>query len=165
MRTEHQPDSKVERLRTYGALNRNPERVTEGFFTECEFCDPRDLVQVKYEMLRLVFADERTVKEAARVFGFSRPSFYKAQSAFNREGLPGLVPKKRGPRGGHKITGEVMEFIKEVYEEYPSMSIQEIMGFVKDRFDVTVHRRTMERTVARLKKKPREHRREQSGSV
>jgi hypothetical protein len=37
-----------------------------------EFFDPRDLVQVKYEMLRRVRIDGASVSQAARDFGFSR---------------------------------------------------------------------------------------------
>ena len=55
------------------------------------FFDPEDLVQVKYEMLRRVREDGQAVTQASAAFGFSRPSFYEAQVAFERAGLPGLV--------------------------------------------------------------------------
>jgi hypothetical protein len=43
-------------LRKYGALNPNPQKVTEKMLADSalQFIDPRDLVQVKYEMLRAV---------------------------------------------------------------------------------------------------------------
>lgn len=58
--------------------------------------DPRDLVQVKYEMLRRVSAEGHSVVQSAKAFGLSRPSFYQAQAALQREGLAGLLAKKRG---------------------------------------------------------------------
>jgi len=45
----------------------------------------RDVVQVKYEMLRRVRVDQVPMARAARAFGFSRPAFYQAQA----------VPRKR----------------------------------------------------------------------
>jgi len=50
-------DPKYETLRQYGALNRAAEAVRDEFFINHEFFDPRDLVQVKYEMLRRVRID------------------------------------------------------------------------------------------------------------
>ena len=49
-------DDKTESLKKYGALNPNPQKVVEETFSDSrlEFFDPRDLVQVKYEMLRAV---------------------------------------------------------------------------------------------------------------
>ena len=62
------------------------------------FFDPEDLVQVKYEMLRRVREEGAAVTQASAAFGFSRPSFYAAQAAFQEAGLPGLVPQRPGPR-------------------------------------------------------------------
>jgi hypothetical protein len=52
-------------------------------------------VQVKYEMLRRVQAEGKSVTDASAGFGFSRPSFYQALSAFERDGLAGLVSSAR----------------------------------------------------------------------
>ena len=58
----------------------------------------RDLLQVKYEMLRQVRVENQAVSHVAEAFGFSRPSFYLAQAGFAARGLAGLIPQKRGPR-------------------------------------------------------------------
>ena len=106
---DHNPDeSKREALRQQGTLNPRPRDVTHPLFQDSEFFDARDLVQVKYEMLREVQVEDRPVSQSATAFGFSRPSFYQAQSAYAQGGLSGLVPRKRGPRGAHKLTPEVM---------------------------------------------------------
>ena len=85
-------------LRQTGTLNPRPDRVADELFGGSDFFDPNDLLQVKYEMLRRVRQDDFTVRQAAQLFGFSRPSFYQAQEAFTRGGLGALVPQKRGPR-------------------------------------------------------------------
>src|SRR5579863_9069249 len=79
--TKHR-DPKSDALRERGAFNPHPERVTAELFPQSEFFDARDLPQVKYEMLRRVQKDGVAITRAAEAFGFSRPSFYQAQTAF-----------------------------------------------------------------------------------
>ena len=62
-------------------------------FADHEFFDARDLVQVKYEMVRRVEAEGASVTDAAAAFGFSRPSFYQAQTALQLHGLAGFCPR------------------------------------------------------------------------
>ena len=54
-------DPKVEALREERTLNPRPEAVTDEAFAASEFLDARDLVQVKYEMVRRVRVDGETV--------------------------------------------------------------------------------------------------------
>ena len=107
------PPSKRDRLRELGALNPHPDRIRAPWFRSGDFFDPDDLVQVKYEMLRHVRVDGASKAEAAALFGMSRPTFYQAESAFASEGLPGLLPKQRGPKGAHKLNSVAMTFIEE----------------------------------------------------
>ena len=101
-------------LRDNGTLNPRPQDVKNETFQDSDFFDSDDLLQVKYEMLRLVEVDKQSVSEAAKAFGFSRPSFYQAQAAFQDAGLSGLLPHKRGPRSGHKLTPDLMSFVAEL---------------------------------------------------
>ena len=68
-------------------------------FQENEFFDPHDLVQVKYEMLRRVSVENASVTEATEEYGVSRPTYYQTKASFDKGGLAGLVPRKRGPHG------------------------------------------------------------------
>ena len=52
-------DAKSRVLREQGSLNASPQDVSDPLFHDSAFFDPLDLVQVKYEMLRRVQADER----------------------------------------------------------------------------------------------------------
>ncbi len=148
-------DDKSDSLRRRGCLNPDPEGVKDELFEASEFFDPQDLVQVKYEMLRRVWADQRTVSRAAADFGFSRPSFYEAQRHFDQEGLVGLVPKKRGPRGAHKLTPEIVAVLEKALAEDPSLRPGALVELVRTRFSKTVHPRTIERALTRRKKKLR----------
>jgi hypothetical protein len=146
-------DPKVEALRADGALYRRADQVTDPVFATHEFFDPRDLVQVKYEMIRRVEVEAQPVAPTAAAFHFSRPSFYQAQRAFQQRGLAGLLPKKRGPRGGHKLTAEIVAFLKAVQERDPSVRPTDLARRVADRFATTVHPRSIERALVRQEKK------------
>jgi hypothetical protein len=41
-----------------------------------------------------------SIVDVSSTFGVSRPTFYQAQTAFERGGLMGLLPKLRGPKTG-----------------------------------------------------------------
>jgi transposase len=146
-------DPKVESLRQQGTLNPRPEDVTDELFQTSEFFDVRDLVQVKYEMLRRVEKEGRPITEAATAFGFSRPSFYQAQSAFEEGGLAGLAPHKRGPKEAHKLTSKIIDFLQQIRQDDPSLHSADLVSRVAKRFGVVVHPRTIERGLARRQKK------------
>jgi transposase len=96
--------------------------------------------------------EKRAVSESAKVFGFSRPSFYQAQAAFEQSGLAGLIAQKPGPRGGHKLTPTVMEFLTEARVAEPSLRPERLASLVKKNFGVQVHPRSIERQFLRQKK-------------
>ena len=122
----------------------------DGAFASGEFFDARDLVQVKYEMVRRVEADGVSVSAAAGAFGFSRQSYYTAARALADEGLAGLVPAKPGPRGAHKLTDEVLDHLEGLRAE-PTRRWARASSCraVAERFGDTVHRRSVERALAR----------------
>jgi hypothetical protein len=95
--------SKAEILLEDGTLNPAPEKVRDPKFRQSEFFDPSDAVQVKYEMLRRVCIENASVTDASAEYGISRPTYYQAKASFDGAGIAGLVPKKRGPRGAHKV--------------------------------------------------------------
>lgn len=146
-------DPKVDALRADGALNRHADQVTDSVFATHEFFDPRDLVQVKYEMIRRVEVEAQPVATTAAAFHFSRPSFYQAHHAFQQRGVAGLLPRKRGPRGGHKLTADIMAFLQVEREREPSVRPTELARRVADRFATSVHPRSVERALARQEKK------------
>jgi transposase len=148
------PDPKLAALKVSGTFNAHAQAVQDPAFSESDFFDARDLVQVRYEMLRRVRIEGEPIAEAAAGFGVSRPTFYKAQADFERAGLVGLLPAKRGPRGGHKISAEVLRFIEEVRAAEEALDTPALIARIAERFGFTVHRRTVERALARKKKRP-----------
>ena len=147
------PDPKLDALRQHASLNPHPQRVSDPLFATAEFFDCRDLIQVKYEMVRRVRAEGLPVAQSAKAFGFSRPSFYQAQAALEREGLSGLLAKKRGPRRAHKLGEEVMGFLQALLLQEPSLSSSALAARVRQRFKLKVHSRSIERALLRQEKK------------
>jgi len=102
--------AKRQALLQSGTLNKNAAKVVDPKFRNTAFFDPNDILQVKYEMLRLNQKDGTSVQKASKTFGFSRITFYKTEKAFKKSGLVGLLPRRKGPRWAHKLTGEVMVY-------------------------------------------------------
>jgi len=147
-------NTKTDTLREEGTLNPRPNSVVDPKFLEGEFFDPNDVVQVKYEMLRRVRVDDIPVAHAAAEFGFSRPTFYQAQSSFDEAGVAGLVPGKRGPRGPHKVRPEVIAFLVSRLSPGQPVRARALAAALKDELGVDLHPRTIERLVATVKKTP-----------
>ena len=142
-------DPKVEMLRAQRSLNPRPDAVVDDEFASSAFFDPRDLVQVKYEMVRRVQLEGAPVASTARAFGFSRPSLYDAAAAVEAEGLAGLVPQRPGPRRAHKLTGEVVAFVEQQLAVDASLKPRELVEAIEARFGIRVHPRSIERALVR----------------
>jgi len=146
-------NSKVDALLEEGTLNPAPEKVRDPKFRDSEFFDRHDAVQVKYEMLRRVLIENVSVTDAAEEYGVSRPTVYQAKASFDESGIAGLVPKKRGPRGPHKLHGEVLAFLEKQVKPDEPIRARELTRLVRKEFDLDVHARTIERALG--KKTPR----------
>lgn len=139
--------SKAKALLEEGTLNSAPEKVNDPKFQESEFFDPQDLVQVKYEMLRRVFAENTPVTDAAEEYGISRPTYYQAKANFDETGIAGLVPKKRGPRSPHKLHGEVLTFLESQVIPGEPIRARKLAAVIRQEFGLEVHPRTIERAL------------------
>jgi transposase len=145
---------KLEALREEGTLNPTPDEVHDPKFQENEFFDPHDIVQVKYEMLRRVSVENASVSAATEEYGVSRPTYYQTKTSFNKGGVAGLAPQKRGPRGPHKLRGQALAFIQQQLVAGEPVRARELARLVRQKFDLNIHPRTIERAVAG-KKTPR----------
>jgi transposase len=146
-------DSKRQYLTRRRALHPSPDNVTDPLFQDDSFFDRRDAVQVKYEMLRRVRVERRAVSGVAAAFGLSRPTYYEARAAFERAGLPGLLPAKKGPRRAHKLSDVVMSFVGEQLEAERAVTPAILADRIREHFGVTVHPRSLARAIERRAKK------------
>jgi transposase len=147
-------DSKAAALLADGALNPSPAKVGDPKFRAGDFFDPRDLLQVRYEMLRRVSVDNLPVTQVSAEYGVSRPTYYQAKASFGEAGLAGLVPKKKGPRGPHKLRGDLLAFVEKRIVPGKPLRARELARLIRKEFSIEVHPRTIERACGR-KKAPR----------
>lgn len=143
---------KLQTLQQTRCLNPHSERVKDSLFQQHPFFDARDLVQVKYEMLRKVQVKGHSVTRSSQCFGLSRPTFYKARRAFEQNGLPGLLPAKTGSNKARKLKPPMMDALLEAQQKIPAPTIRQLQQLLLERFELSVHRTTIERALARAKK-------------
>ena len=147
--------SKQETLKKRRCLNPKPKQVKDELFEKYSFFDSNDLIQVKYEMIRRVNTNGWSIKKAAKTFGFSRPSFYKAKKAFEEKGITGLIPEKTGPKEPHKLSGEVIKYLEKLQCQTPKLKAQTLTDRIKEKFEVKIDTRSIYRALEKLKKKKR----------
>ena len=128
-----------------GAWNDRARFVESPQFAQSDFFDPRDKVQVKYEMLRAHSVDGEAVSVVSRRFGYSRESFYTSLAALRAEGVAGLADAPRGPKGPRKLTPRVQAFIRRALARTPDISSQALADRIEAELGVAVHRRSIER--------------------
>ena len=137
--------SKEETLRENGSFNKRYKNVSAEIFQSSPFFDKKDIVQVKYEMLRAVSKGGGNVTDVADEFGFSRKTYYQIYSTFVEGGLNALMPKKAGPKGPNKLYGDVSGFIDSYVSSHKDAKANEIAAQLEASLEVKVHPRTIER--------------------
>ena len=147
------PDAKIAELNQSGTLNPHPEAVVDALFRNNPFFDGRDLLQTRYEMLRRHRVEALSIVDAALTFGVSRPTFYQAQAAFAAQGLAGLVPQQRGPKGRHKLSPEILQHVQALKTGDSSLSTAKCVKEIHQHFGILVHRRSLERALQSKKKR------------
>jgi transposase len=143
-------DTKAEALRQQSALHPNPEIVRDEAFQRDEFFDPRDLVQVRYEMLRRHKVDGEAVTDVAEKFGISRQAYYMTVAAFGKKGIAGLLARSHGPQRAHKCSDEILDFVEQWRAD--ASAPESVSDAVLKCFGVSIHPRSLARALARRKK-------------
>ena len=146
------PDAKLAALAATGTLNHKPGAVADPLFRGGGFFDPRDLLQLRYEMVRRHHVEAVPVAITAQLFGVSLPTAYQAHAAFEAAGLTGLFPKRRGPKHGHKLTPEILAHIERHRRERPNWRAGDLLTELQHSFGLTIHRRSLERLLGNKKK-------------
>lgn len=144
--TPHSSGKRKE-LQACGTFNPRHEQVRHPLFQNSEFFDPQDLLQLKYESLRAVQQEQYSIAKAASEFGLSRPTLYQAREHFQARGLDGLLPEKRGPKNAHKLKPEVLNYLRQARVAQPDLSARELAKRLRQRFELQVHPRTIEKAL------------------
>lgn len=142
-------NSKDETLKSNGTFNKDSQAVTAEHFQSGIFFDPKDLVQVKYEMLRSVANNESSVSEASKKYGLSRQSYYISKASMESGGIAALLPRKTGPKKGYKLTDVGAAFIDSYMISHPGAKAKEVNKAMFEKTGIVVHDRTVERYLAK----------------
>lgn len=149
------PNAKRRSLQQSGTFNPRSDQVRHPLFERSDFFDPQDLLQLKYETLRALEQDNYSIAQAAQEFGLARPTIYQTQAEFEQGGLPGLLPRKRGPKKPHKWSAEIAAFVEQTLAKEPELAASELAVRVRDRFKIQLHPRTIEKALkGRAKRGP-----------
>ena len=147
-------DRKQQSLKAAGLFNPSPESVRDvRFLDQPEFFDPKDLLQVRYEMLRANLVDSEGVVAICEKFGISRQTFYNLSEKFSRQGTAGLLPRRPGPKGPSKLTSAIVTFAQRELAHEENLSGAILASRIKARFRLRVHRRTVEKLLRELRSK------------
>ena len=151
-RREGRPDPKEAALAATRCLNPHPEQVTDPEFLASDFFDARDMVQVKYEMVRKVKADGAPVTAAAAAFGDpGRRTTRRRRAGTRRAGRAGAA--RPGPRGPHKLTEQILIWAEQQLAADPALRPAQLAAAIEEAFGVRVHPRTIEKALARRRER------------
>jgi transposase len=139
-------------LKENGIWNKNHQKVKNSLFEENDFFDPKDIIQVKYEMLRKINKENASITDISIGFGFSRPAIYKTIKDFKEKGFLGFIPQKPGPQNAHKLTEKIMNFIEEEKNKDSNINALNLSKLLLKKFNLKVHPRSIERAINRQKK-------------
>ena len=103
-------------------------------------------------MLREASHEGASKVQAAASYGMLRQAFYQALNAYTLGGIAGLLPEKRGPKGAHKLTDEVMAFIAQRQTAEPGLRARALADALRGELNLDVHPRSIERALARKKR-------------
>jgi transposase len=134
-------------LEATGAWHPHPERVRAGPFLSHRFFDPRDKVQVKYEMVRAHAVVGEPIARVARAFGVTRETVYATSRRLATRGVLGLADEKRGRKGPVKITPAIRDFVVAAKQREPALAAQALAEQIATEFGVVVHKKTVERVL------------------
>jgi transposase len=97
-----------------------------------------------------VRVDGDSVSHASSLFALSRPTFYAAQTAWQRSGIVGLLPEPTGPRHAHKLTEDILAQLLPLAK---TMSSAELAVWLQEQRHLSVHPRSIERALKRKAQK------------
>lgn len=116
-----------------------PEKVHDKRFQEeGSFFDPKDIVQVKYELLRSCEVEGSDVASACMRFGFSRTTYYKVYEAFIQGGIPSLMGRPRGRPQPIKLNEIVLGYLIAEKAMNPKLSASKMVTDVMNRYNVQI---------------------------
>lgn len=133
-----------------GALNKNPEKVTNSLFIERDFFDPLDNVQIKYEMLRANQVDNQKVSRICKQFNYSREAFYVILRKFKKHGIIGFLESSRQRKNTVMLNQDIVKMIIQTKFNNPNISGSKLAQKINAKFNTDYKKRAIEKAVKAL---------------
>ncbi|ODS30209.1 MAG: hypothetical protein SCARUB_04678 [Candidatus Scalindua rubra] len=133
-----------------GALNKNPEKVTNSLFIERDFFDPLDNVQIKYEMLRANQVDNQKVSRICKQFNYSREAFYVILRKFKKHGIIGFLESSRQRKNTVMLNQDIVKMIIQTKFNNPNISGSKLARKINAKFNTDYKKRAIEKAVKAL---------------
>ena len=96
--------------------------------------------------------DGASVSQSAAQFGLTRPTWYQAKKRLRRWRAAGAGARQAGAETAPQAGAEVVEALRAARTAQPDLRSGELVALVRDQFGLAVHRRSVERALARKKK-------------
>lgn len=146
---------KEEQLRKTGTYNTNSDKVIGKDFTPGGVLDSRDLLQVRYELVRAITIDHKSYDETSAMFGVSSRSARRYVKDLQEKGLIALLPERKGPDpgNGHKLSAEAKNFIDEYMRKNPHATGGKAHEALTASLKLHISKRTVERYISAKKAK------------
>ena len=125
------PDPKATEFARSRTLNPHPESVSDETFVASAFFDPRDLVQVKYEMVRKVQTDGASVQGRRGRLRTLASDLLHGGCGARQEWSGRSAAAKPGPRRAHKLTDEVLDYVVELVAADPRVGSRRLADAVR----------------------------------
>ena len=145
--------NKEEHLRATQTFNTNYAKINDPIFQRSGIMDPRDLLLVRFELVRSLELDGKPIEEVCSQYGISPCTARRYVRDMKERGLIALVPEKRGPNGPSVMTDEIANYIDKYLTDHPKASAGKVYQSLVDAKKVTIGKRTVERYISSKKGK------------
>ena len=136
---------KEDRLKASNTFNPDYDKISDPKFSIDSIMDPRDLLQVRYELVRSVEYDNTPITHAAEEYGVSERTARRYIQSMKAGGLSALIPGKSGPSGPSVLKQEVCDFIDAYVASHPRASGKKVCDAIAQSMNISVGQRTVER--------------------
>jgi len=148
------PDQKILELKRTGTLNPYPDSVSDSLFQENPFFDPKDLLQVRYEMLRRHSVEGISIVDVATRFGVFAPDCLSGPGCIPANGPE--RPASQAPRSQRRAQTifRGSRVCAGASNRRAHFDDGGLCPSCSGKVGIRIHRRSLERALA-SKKKPR----------
>ena len=140
-------------LKANHTFNFRNDKVIASRFIESDLYASRDLLQVRYELVRSIEEGDIALDEVPDKYGVSSVTAKRYVRSFKEGGMIALVPEQKGPKGPSSLDDEALRFIDSYIAEHPKASGRKVHEALESERHLGISKRTVERYLSSKKAK------------